>query len=328
MESLLEKIQEVYELKLEFVEKVTEGFLTENYILAGGSTKYFLKKYRFKDASKIREIHEAKKYFLVGGILVVTPISTSAGESFFEYEGRFYTLFPFISDRQLKDGQITEKAIVSLAQTLARIHLLGRDAKISIDKSFTGWDKQIRLKEIEDILQKISKIEDKTGFDTSAEQNLLLKKRIIESNKQTYEQFSFRNDHLIHGDYMIGNVFFDADDNVSYIFDFEKTQYAPRFFELFRSMIYSTFLGDNVTQDALNLAKLYLNSYLAVYPMSKDELVSGFTAYCLRSAHSLWVEKEHYLLGNTRVDELLQSDILRTNYFSKHFEEMKEFLFK
>jgi len=181
--------------------------------------------------------------------------------------------------------------------------------------------------EIEEILQKISEVEHKTSFDIAAEQNLLLKKKIVESNEQTYEQFSFRNDHLIHGDYMIGNVFFDSDDKVSYVFDFEKTQYAPRFFELFRSMIYSTFLGDNVTQDALDRAKLYLDSYLAVYPMSKDELASGFTAYHLRSAHSLWVEKEHYLLGNTRVDELLQSDILRIEYFSKNFEKMKEFLF-
>jgi Ser/Thr protein kinase RdoA (MazF antagonist) len=326
MEPLLHKISEIYGFKVDFLEKITQGFLSENYVLTDGAVKYFLKKYRFTNAGRIEEIHRVKKYFSEGGIPVIMPLPTKTGERFFEFENRFYAIFPFVTDRQLEKEQITQKAITSLAETLAQMHLLGRGVKIPVNDFFKGWNKESSLKEIENILIKISDVKEKTLFDVLAKRNVLLKRKIIGSNSQTYNQFNFQNDHLIHGDYTIGNVFFDKDDNVSFVFDFEKTEYAPRFFELFRSMIYSTFFDEEISQDALGRAKLYIDSYRAVYQMPDDEFIAGFTAYYLRATHSVWVESEHYLKGNNRVDQLLKSDALRISYISENFEKMKEYL--
>ncbi|MEI6345898.1 MAG: aminoglycoside phosphotransferase family protein [bacterium] len=326
MESVLQKITEEYNLNFKVLDKVTQGFLSDNYILADGQKKYFLKKYRFKNKERMSEVHSAKRYFFEGGIPVIMPLLTDSDESFFEHNGSFYALFPFILDHQLKPDEITKDAIVSLGETLARLHLRGKESKLKINEFFRPWDKEERMRGINQILEKISLIENKTDFDIQAEKNILLKKSVIESNNRTYESFNFLNDHLIHGDYMIGNVFFDDQNNVSNVFDFEKTEYAPRFFELFRSMIYTTFFDENITEETLANTKLYLDSYLNIYPMSKEELDDAFTAYYINRSHSYWVEAEHYLRGNTRADELLESDIARMNYFSENFEVLKKYL--
>jgi hypothetical protein len=68
MDSLLKQIAELFGLKLISAEKVTDGFLSDNYILSSAEGKYFLKKYRFKNIERIKEIHSVKEYFFNGGI--------------------------------------------------------------------------------------------------------------------------------------------------------------------------------------------------------------------------------------------------------------------
>jgi hypothetical protein len=47
MDEILGKINELYDLKLELLEKVKKGFLSENHVLIDTETnkKYFLKRY-------------------------------------------------------------------------------------------------------------------------------------------------------------------------------------------------------------------------------------------------------------------------------------------
>jgi Ser/Thr protein kinase RdoA (MazF antagonist) len=318
---LLKKISEEYGLNLSLVEKVAQGFLSTNYVLTDGVTKYFLKKYRFTDSERIKEIHHAKKYFSGGDIPVILPIISKASDTFFEHEKGFYALFPFILDQQIEWDKLDEEAITSYAEMLARIHLLGSKSTISMSEFNKPWDSKATLLEIEQILQMISKMKIKTDFDIHAKKNLLLKKKLIESNRKGYDQFGLSNDHLIHGDYIIPNVFFDEDNNVSFVFDWEKTEYSSRFLELFRSMIQCT-LFDPIR------SKWYLDAYLALYPATKKNLEDGIDAYCIAQTHSLWIETEHYVKENTRADELLESNSFKINYFANKLESFKKNLFE
>ncbi len=327
MEQILEKISSLYGLNLRFVEKVAHGFLSENSILAHDGEKYFLKKFGVKKADRLKEIHAAEKYFSEGGIPVITALATQTQETFFEHNRNLYALFPFFEGHHLKERQVTARAVTSLAETLAHMHLLGRNATVPVRDTFRPWRTESVLNEINLILEKVSAISAPTEFDIRAQQNVLLKKRIIESDARTYDQFNLANDHLIHGDYMIGNVFFDDTDTVAGVFDFDKTCYAPRVFELFRSMIYATFWTEPIDAAALAQAKLYLDSYLAIYPMPLSDLNDAFFAYRVRCAHSTWVESEHYLNDNSRGDELLETDALRMAYLANNFDDLKRYLF-
>jgi Ser/Thr protein kinase RdoA (MazF antagonist) len=320
MEHILKKISEKYNLDLNLVEKVNQGFLSENFVLTSENKKYFLKKYRFTDGSRIEEIHRVKKYFYDGGIPVILPIPDKSLKTHFEHEASFYALFPFIYDRQIQWDKLNEKSITSYANMLARIHLLGSRSSIKLHESGKEWDSVATLEKIDYLLQNISAIKQKTDFDILAEKNLLLKRKIIESNQKTYGDFGLSNSHLIHGDYIVPNVFFDENENVSHVFDWEKTEYSSRFLELFRSLIQCTMF------DPMR-SECYLKAYLSLYPATKNELENGIDAYCLDQTHSLWVEEEHYIGGNSRADELLESNNFRINFFANNMKTYKEKLF-
>lgn len=327
MELLLKRVNELYGLQVHSFEKVTKGSLSENYILVEGDKKYFLKKYRFDNKEKIEEIHLAKKYFAEGGIPVILPIANKEGNTFFCFENGYFALFPFIDEKEFKRGSLPDKAIISLGEMLGRIHLLGGKAKLPISNKFKTWDKEKILAHIELIKAEINKKEILNDFDKLTLESVELKKNLISRGFVEHENFNLPNDHLIHGDYLDGNVFFGEDNQVSHVFDFEKTNYSPRVYELFRSLMY-VFLSEEITDEDINKAKSYLNSYLNVYPTSKDELRRGLKFYYTKSIHGLWVEYEHYLKNNNRPDEFLLSDFRRIKYLSENLNELETKLFE
>jgi Ser/Thr protein kinase RdoA (MazF antagonist) len=131
---------------------------------------------------------------------------------------------------------------------------------------------------------------------------------------------------LIHGDYHGGNVFFDEQGRVSHVFDLEKSLFAPRMFELFRSAVF-LFFGNSFDEENIHKARLYIQAYTAVYPASKGELHKGLTLFYLRFVHGLWVQTEHYLKGNNRVDQFLAQDYERIKYLSENLQELSNKLF-
>lgn len=321
MNELLSKINELYGLQVQYSEKVTKGSLSENHILADKNEKYFLKKYRFDNKERIEEIHSVKKYFVEGGIPVVLPIINKNQETFFLFDRGYFALFTFINEKQLERGFLTNTAVISLGEMLGKIHLLGKNSKLPIKERFKPWNKEKALEKIKAIELEIKKKNELNDFDKLALESIQTKKRLILSNSITYENLNLPSDHLIHGDYLDHNVFFDKNDKVSHVFDFEKTDYSPRMYELFRSLMYS-FVSDNFTKEDMGRAKLYLHSYLKIYPASKDEIVRGLKLFYLKSIHSVWVEEEHYLKNNNRVDQFLS--VQRIKYVSEHFQEFED----
>lgn len=327
MENLISKVNHLYDLQLHSSEKVTKGFLSENHILLTDDKKYFLKRYRFDKQERIEEIHSAKKYFADGGIPVILPITNNKGNTFFIFENGYFALFPFVSDIQLERGSLTDTAIISLGETLGKIHLLGKVCNLPIKERFKAWNKEKSLEKIEAIYTELKKETNPTDFDKLALESIETKKRLIQENSIVYEDLKLPSDHLIHGDYLDHNVFFGPDSKVSFVFDLEKTDYSPRMYELFRSLMY-TFLSGDTDEKGLEKAKLYLMSYLSAYPTSKDELSKGLKLFYLKSIHGTWVEGEHYLVMSDRVDQFLHDDFQRIKYLSENFDEFQNNLFK
>lgn len=322
MDALLVHINKLYGLELLSYEKVVRGFLSENHVLIQKDKKFFLKRYRFEEKDRIEEIHLSKKYFAKGGVPVILPLTNRNQETFFFFDGGYFALFPFVHGRQLERGSLTNAAAKSLGEMLGKIHLLGKEARLPIKERFKPWNKKKILEKISTIELQIKKIKNLNNFDRLALKNVELKKNLVLANSTTYEDLDLPSNHLIHSDYLEQNVFFDDSDNVSHVFDFEKTDYSPRMYELFRSIMYSFFHKD-FSEGNFKKAKLFLNSYLKVYPTSKNELKKGLKLFYLKSIHAAWVEGEHYLKGNTRVDDFLEQDFYRINYLSKHFQEFE-----
>lgn len=320
--SLLAKINELYGLKITSAKKIDKGFLSENYcVTTEAGTRYFLKKYRFDNSERIKEIHAAKKYFSDGGIPVIMPITHRDGNSFFLFENGYFALFPFISDRQFDRGELSSVATTSLGEMLGKIHLLGKLATLPMQEKFKPWNKANALKKIGLIREAIDRQPNTNDFDRLVIESLETKRKLVADNTLEYEDLALPSDHLIHGDYLDTNVFFGKDGSVSFVFDFEKTDYSPRMYELWRSFMYS-FLSGNDIDSGIIQARLYLDAYVEIYPTSLDELQRGLDLFYLKAIHSTWVEGEHYLLGNNRADEFLIDDLKRIKYLSEKKTEI------
>ncbi len=319
MNQIISKINELYDTNIISSERVKKGFLTENFILSDGQTRYFLKKYRSNNLERINEIHEVKRYFANGAIPVVLPKSLSDGKTSFEYDGAYFALFPFVEGKHIEKNDINESAINSLGKMLGKIHLAGKESRLKVNKYFNIEDKDETLKRIDEILCKIAEITIKNDFDNIAIENLQLKKELISKNTLKISDLTWKSDHLIHGDYHEQNVFFDDEDEVKWVFDFEKTIYAPRTFELFRSMSI-LFMTQDINRRGLDNAKKYLKAYESIYPISEDEIRLGLQLYFVKLFHGIWVETEHYINGNTRIDHFIFNDFYRLNYLTQNLD--------
>ncbi len=328
MELVLQHIAALYGLELRVEERVQSGFLSENHVLTDGAVRYFLKKYRFDNMKRIEEVHAAKRYFSEHSVPVILPLQTKHGETFFQSEGGYYTLMPFVYGRQFSRGELSDDAVMSLGRMLGIIHKAGSTSTVVMEPGFKPWNKHVELETARVLLECIDKTGDATPFDRLARSLVLLKKKCIEENDVVYEDLGFKEDHLIHGDYLDHNVFFDdAGSNVTHVFDFEKAAYCARSYELFRSMTYSFW---NDAAGALDLASSirYFNAYVAEYPMGADEVRRGLRLFYLKMIHGFWVEGEHYLKGNTRVDDFLVSNTQRMQYLAEHCDDLADALLR
>ncbi len=321
MENLLSEIKSLYGLDLHSPEKIERGYLSENHVLTDSATKYFLKRYRFDREEKVAEVHAAKRYFSDGGIPVILPLPNKNGKTFFSYEGGYFAIFPFIDGRHIQRESLTEAAAVSMGKMLGKIHLLGMKSPLSAEDHFSGWDKEKFLAKADLIISIINEKAELDDFDKKALQTIQLRRQLIEENTINFEDLGLSSNCLIHGDYHEMNMFFDDNDNVEYVFDWEKITIAPRMFELMRSVIY-VFFGDSFDEKSIHLARTYINAYTSVVPTSEEELTKGLQLFYLRQLHGFWVENEHYLKNNYRVDRFLISRSDSTKYMAEHLDEL------
>ncbi|MDP2593893.1 MAG: phosphotransferase [bacterium] len=328
MDALLGRISELYGLTFSQVpERIAKGVLSENYSLVSNKGRFFLKKYRFESETRIKEIHSAKQYFADSGIPVILPIRISHDLTFFSFNESFYALFPFVVGKHLERGELTDHAIASMGEMLGRIHLAGRDSTISIiEDSFSPWNRNAFNIKAAEILEKMPPTEERNDFDNLSYESIRLKKSIVEKNSIRYEDLGFKSDYLIHGDYLDHNVFFSEADEVDHVFDFEKTQYSPRTFELFRSLMYSL-LSNSTSESDIQKAKVYLSAYRTLYPIENEELKRGLEMFYLKSIHNVWVEHEHYVKENFRPDLFLEPDLKRIQFLSNNLDRLAEALF-
>ncbi|MDD5084006.1 MAG: phosphotransferase [Candidatus Moranbacteria bacterium] len=304
--------------ELRFVEKVKQGYLSHNFILEDSEKKYFLKQYRFDDAYRVTEVQEAKKFFHERDIPVVMPILSLDGSSFFVHDHTFYTLFPYVTGYQFGHTRLSENALRSAGEMLAKIHTLGKNkCPLSIDPRSFAWnhdDFMLRADALKTIIHTQSQ---QTEYDTSALQCLDMKADLIGHNTKRYEDFSLLQDdaHILHGDFHDENLFFDEYGKVIAVFDWEKVNCGPRGMDVARSLLLICF-WDGFEESHFHDASVYLKAYCLTYPLTKEYLKEAIMAWNMVQMHSLWVLEGHYLRHDTRMDDLLVSHMRGIRYFA------------
>lgn len=302
------------------IKPIDAGFLSTNYKVTVGSSTYFLKGY-VKGTDRVRTIHMVKQHFASHGIPVILPLLTDAGDTMFTVGEKVYALFPFVDGIHHNRQHIPEHVAVEIARVVASMHRIAAEHPLEIPARLKLWNDADALAKIDELLQIVRKVSAPTDFDRLALMNLELKRRLVSNASVPPESCITEPWILIHGDFHEQNLFFDESGNIKYVFDFGEVKMGPRAHELWRSSDYM-FINGIYSEENVAKAILYLKTYNALNPIKREDLVSGFEIYFQMQIHSVWVESEHYLKGNTRVDRFLETRA--TGYLAEHRKEFLE----
>ena len=313
------------------LQPVARGFLSRNFVVQADTDKYFLKQYRFTQLESVLAVHEAKFFFAAAGIPVILPLRTRQGEYFFEFGGRYWSLFPYVDGKHLQRGSFLTQAIESSAELLSRIHRSGKGATVSYVKPKPlVRDTTLFDKTTEELLSRIGK-SSMTEFDRLALETVKLKMALAKRHRQDFVKIDLPSNHLVHGDYQDANLFFDAEARVSHVFDWELTRIIPRGFELVRAIEFICFANPEnfkavFSAENYDKARCFLQHYHYFYPIERAEFEVVWRARYFDKVLSLWVEEDHYLHDNPRVDPFLESEYHAVHYYSDHLSEHIEAL--
>lgn len=315
--------------EIERVAPVKDGFLSHNFVVETSEQKYFFKQYRFDHVNQVKAAHEAKLFFSNACIPVILPLTNKDGNTILHSRGRFYSLFPFIDGCQYQRGHLPQQALESMAQMQAQIHRSGANVQLphvrhsNAAKSYREFVESARL-----ILSKIPSV-GRTEFDERARESIHLKLHLAERSRIAIEKIQMKSDHLVHGDYQDANVFFNSNNEVSHVFDWEQTRVTSRELSLVRAIALvcfgqaETYVAEHSEENFKN-ARHFLAAYSEVYPIRRQTFLQASTVRYLHKTMSLWVETSHYLDGNDRVDVFLEADDKVLRYYAEHFDEYVE----
>jgi Ser/Thr protein kinase RdoA (MazF antagonist) len=328
MNELLQTLSELYSPQDPFLEteNVDKGVLSINKIVFTHSKKYFLKQYRTSLSEKgVQEVHAVKQFFAGKGIPVILPLAHKNNATYFIFENRIYALFPFLEGRHIEREDLTPTAIKNIGIVQAKMHIIGKDIPFQVSDKLKPWDKENFFQEKLEVVAILNTIERKSEFDVVALEAIALKENLIQKNNKAFNDFDLGPLHLVHGDFLDHNMFFNDKDEIEYIFDFEKAELCPRAFEITRSLLlmFLQSIFNEKTRDAsYEKAKLFLDSYNSIYPINATHLRQGIEVYYLKTVHSLWIEKEHYLKNNIRTDTFLPNQMMYLKYYTEHLHEV------
>lgn len=326
--AILDVLSEEYNLSKPYISKKNNrGLTSDNLIIRDDrDSKYFVKIYhRKRDLDLIQDIGDIKQYFASQGIPVIHSLRNKHGNKIARVGGRFLKIRPFVKDIELNflPSEISTK---SLGFMLAKIHLAGKRQTHLTKRKIERWDIKKFLKHAHHLLEKITKINNITPFDTFAVEFLKTKIKLAENCTITYEDLDLTEDTLCHGDFHYQNVFFDSNGEVSYVFDFERAMKGPRLAELARAMFFICFdwntpALNEISDIHFERARTFLQAYHESYPFEWGDFKKGVQwAYWSELVCSTFPIEKHYQDNNTVADEWVPKRLQILKYISKNLD--------
>ncbi len=181
------------------------------------------------------------------------------------------------------------------------------------------------LEKYETVLNYINKLTNKSSTDNWIHGYVSKKVNLIKS-LGTELNNELKRDTLIHGDFHIENVFY-RDEKVYKIFDFDRPRIHSRYHELIRSMSLTCFEHE-ITDQSLDLAKVYIKTYHNIYPIDTDIFKEGVKLHFYGLIRTAWAEEDYYFNNNKTTLRAMQNDLNRICYFENNLEYVQQYLLR
>lgn len=271
------------------------GALNRNYRVESPNGELFLRRHR---EGVGREAVE-REHFIVRrasklGIPVAVPLEVSAAGSIVTVDESEWSLFPWVSGRQLIRGRSSRRDVHALGELLGRIHAAFADEPYGVPVQL-GWDTAASHERLERMAR--SKLAARQpAFAEGIRERLRL---LEEGNAQPPRAFESLPLQLCHGDFHDKQVIFAPQSPEPLaVTDWEMAAARPRTWELVRSLVFARLDGRR-TLDA------FCAGYRKHVRIPRDEAEMGVELWWQGRLHETWALEELFLKGNQRVRQFV-----------------------
>lgn len=309
--SHLQLLSKKFELgTVQGIEEDTQGVLNRNFLLTTSTGRYFIKSVRERRKSHIPHIAATETFFQEKGIPAVCMLRDTSGELSLETEGHIYTIYPYVPNDNTRI--YTPENISAMGAMLGALHLAGSNDVPNL-LTIENFATKGTLEVIEKLTTYRDGILHKESQDAADVEFLTYINLKLSKLSQAVIPTTLPNDTLTHGDYHERNILFDGDKGIIGICDWEKAQMAPRAYELARAVeIICLGFGSaavHTVEEMHTAAVKFIDAYREKYPISKEEIQTGFDMRFQKIIHSVWIEHQHYDLKDFRSDKFIRHEM-------------------
>jgi Ser/Thr protein kinase RdoA (MazF antagonist) len=309
---------------IESVERLSTGYLNDNYRLTSSAGTYMLKHHRRARAGKVRHEHEVVRGLAIRGIPVVCPLHPAPGEAFLSSRRRPLVLFPWMDGEHRTGLQLTEAESAQLGAKLAELH--GALAAMLPRVQQTFYHPPARpestREKAERLLCLLEQRDDNDGFDAFAYRYLRdLATVLRDAAPQRPDALAVLPVGYLHGDFIPNNVLY-RDREIACVLDWERVRVGARSLELVRA---TAFWFTDPDDGALDMprARAFVEAYSERHPLHRGELEAMLARFWWEKLNDLWVFDRHYGCADDSADHIA----VHTARWLSWWSERREHLF-
>ncbi len=317
LETLTPLLADLFEISrvLDY-EFMQSGFMSQNYRVNTSIGSFFLKRYRDRINTVIHEIKFGEQFFADHGLPIILPIKDRYQREAFLFQGSWYSLFPFVHGTSPMREQMTDELLTSISTLLAKFHLIGSTFSYRPFQMIRIGNSRKFLMENVELDRWLSVKTSLTQAEAQIQELLVLKRRLFEATTMTPSDFHLSYDCLLHGDFQHCNLF-TKNNEVTHVFDLERTALGPASYELVRAIFMDCF-EDGWEEQNFTDARLYLNNYQTHCTISKQEFTEAIMYYFFNIIHTSWIETNYLIYGVEQSLAVLDRQKNRLLYLSTH----------
>ncbi len=291
------------------IEENHEGVLNRNYVLKTDKDSFFIKSVREKKKNGIPYIAAVEEFMASKGIPAICMLKSKDGSVYAEYDTDVYSGYPFIVSN--RDHRYSRADFYSMGVMLGKIHYAGsKDIPETLRAREFNRNEDTLIATLKKYRKEISEKNELDDTDQLFLQYIDTKLTVIPS----LLSITCKNDTLVHGDYHAKNLLVNDSREIIGVCDWEKAEVAPRAYEIARSIQYICFEhsegpGKYDENEAVENSRAFLEGYISLYPISKEELIDGFHMRERKLAHSAWREDHYYVRNDNRSNPMIPHEI-------------------
>ncbi|NQV90088.1 phosphotransferase [Candidatus Uhrbacteria bacterium] len=305
--------------QVENIELVYDRYRCSNYRISVDDQLFFLKRYSGRSSEEVFETKFAERFFASHAIPIVTSLQDRLGRPAFSYQGEWFSLFPFIQAPQPNPQCLSHAFLSSLGSELAKLHRVGSLVRLESFRRLRLWDVEQFMFELVDLKTLLENEQGHSGVLPIVLETMKGKIEFVQKKNKAPHEFTLPFDCLLHGDPIYQNTFITEEGKVLALFDLEDACVGPRAYEVGRAVMINCF-EDGWGDEQFERARIFMESYQHVFPLSKGEFRQGVEMYMIKNAHKLWFEAKHLFDENDETRRCYEAHALRIQHLTEDWD--------